>query len=133
MSKNYLCKECVNNNNGWCVERKMQGLKNITTCDFSHNNGDSIAEFLIGTNESSRVFGMREMMWMICQQILGMERNGKTTITIDELKDLMVSMGVVVDSKEMIYGIEINGEVDKTIIDTNKQLIHNWKFGKGVN
>lgn len=29
MSKNYICQDCVNNNNGWCTVRKCNGLKKL--------------------------------------------------------------------------------------------------------
>lgn len=37
MQKDYLCKDCLENNNGWCKKLKKQGLKQITSCDH-HNN-----------------------------------------------------------------------------------------------
>lgn len=33
MSKDYLCKNCIENNNGWCNKLKKQGLKQITSCE----------------------------------------------------------------------------------------------------
>lgn len=33
MPKYYLCKDCVNNNSGWCIIKKKQGLKDIIDCD----------------------------------------------------------------------------------------------------
>lgn len=33
MSKEYLCKDCEHNNNGWCKELKFNGLKKITECE----------------------------------------------------------------------------------------------------
>lgn len=31
--RDYLCKDCPNNNNGWCTVKKCQGLKSITECE----------------------------------------------------------------------------------------------------
>lgn len=33
MAKDYLCKNCIHNNNGWCNKLKKQGLKQITSCE----------------------------------------------------------------------------------------------------
>lgn len=32
--KNYLCKNCRYNNNGWCNKRSFNGLKKITDCEY---------------------------------------------------------------------------------------------------
>lgn len=32
--KNYLCKNCKYNNNGWCNKRSFNGLKNIVECEY---------------------------------------------------------------------------------------------------
>lgn len=42
MSKDYLCKNCTENNNGWCNKLKKQGLKQITSCEH-HNDRLAIA------------------------------------------------------------------------------------------
>lgn len=38
MSKEYLCKQCIHNNNGWCNKLKKQGLKQIISCEY-HDDG----------------------------------------------------------------------------------------------
>lgn len=32
--KDYFCKDCGNNNNGWCPILKRNGLKDIETCNY---------------------------------------------------------------------------------------------------
>ena len=32
MAKDYFCKDCDHNNNGWCERNKCQGLKDIKKC-----------------------------------------------------------------------------------------------------
>lgn len=32
--KNYLCKNCKYNNNGWCNKLSFNGLKKITDCEY---------------------------------------------------------------------------------------------------
>lgn len=41
MSKDYLCKNCKENNNGWCKKLSQQGLKQIIECEH-HNPKGSI-------------------------------------------------------------------------------------------
>ena len=31
--KNYLCKDCRYNNNGWCNKHSFNGLKKVTDCE----------------------------------------------------------------------------------------------------
>lgn len=39
--KNYLCKDCPYNNNGWCTQLKKQGLKDITICSIKPGQPNS--------------------------------------------------------------------------------------------
>lgn len=38
MAKDYLCKSCKENNNGWCNKLKKQGLKQVTSCEYHTDN-----------------------------------------------------------------------------------------------
>ena len=76
MAKDYLCKECPNNNNGWCTAKKMQGLKSVTSCEIKENmipkniddDENNINEF------EYRCIGKREMLWTIQSQLLAIKR-----------------------------------------------------------
>lgn len=140
MSKDYLCKKCKHNNNGWCNELKKQGLKSITECssislkdEFTDNKTTSNPEKdydIFGNSKSDiahRVYGKREMFYHICCQVLGMEEKGLTSISIQELKELFVNINTTLDIDEKIFGIETTSEVDEKIVNSSKNLIKSWK------
>lgn len=81
MSKDYICKYCDNNKNGWCIVRKCQGLKSITECEVKNiksledntENGSSnkLKNFKLNNiDETSKIFGKLEMLWSIQKQVL---------------------------------------------------------------
>lgn len=140
MSKNYLCKKCNHNNNGWCNELKKQGLKNITECnslslkeEFLDENiaSNSNKECDIFGNTSNdighRVYGKREMFYHICRQVTGMENQEISSVSIEELKELLVNMSITLDADEKIFGIKTTCETDQLIVDSSKELINSWK------
>lgn len=144
MSKNYLCKNCKHNNNGWCNLLKKQGLKNITECDSlstkeentvnnsSSNittNEDKSYDFFgkTDTDVAHRVYGKREMFYHLSRQVLGMENQGLTNVSIDELKSLFVNLHNSLLMDEKIFGIEITCETDDIIVSNSKELISKWK------
>ncbi|WP_252227996.1 hypothetical protein [Clostridium sp. ZBS3] len=40
----YICKDCKNNNHGWCLKKKINGLKrlNVEQCDFHNPQGTNV-------------------------------------------------------------------------------------------
>lgn len=102
MAKDYICKHCPYNNNGWCNIKKIQGLKNVLKCsdydNFVYKNliiEDAIpeaskAKFLIpeveenNTKENDieekidvqahKIFGKIEMYFNLQMQIRAMPK-----------------------------------------------------------
>lgn len=125
MIKDYLCKECKENNNGWCKKRKIQGLKSITECDFfiKHHDEENLKETNI---ECAKLYGKRELSYFLCKQIIALENKGKSDLSIEELKEMMVTINQVLDVEEEMTGINIEYEVDKDIVNSNKRIIDSW-------
>lgn len=140
MSKDYLCKKCNYNNNGWCNELKKQGLKNITECnsislkeEFIEKSTTSKSEEIYDvfgkteTDVAHRVYGKREMFYHLSCQINGMEQQGIKCISIDELKELFINISKSLDIDEKIFGIETTCETDTRIVNSSKALINSWE------
>lgn len=140
MSKNYLCKKCKYNNNGWCNELKKQGLKSVTECSSMSLKDEFIDEKvtskstedcdIFGNTDKDlalRVYGKREMFYHLSCQIAGMEEKGLNSISIDELKELFVNISKTLDIDEKIFGIETTCETDMHIVNSSKALINSWK------
>lgn len=56
----YLCQDCTKNNNGWCPERKINGLKKlgfVKPSDCSDYNGKENADTFLAMRKSSDVDG----------------------------------------------------------------------------
>mgnify|MGYP000960408138 CR=1 FL=1 len=126
--KDYLCKDCIYNNNGWCEKRKFNGLKKMDIAKCSDKK--FVAEERQNYNNSiKRIdttgyknFGKREEFYNIQRQIEAMDNNS----TITEVKQIMVNMGQMLDIEEKIQGIAIEYEIDKNIIDGSKALNNKW-------
>lgn len=50
-TKDYLCKDCENNNNGWCLIQKRNGLKEIAYCNHKIPKGFEIAKVIDNQND----------------------------------------------------------------------------------
>lgn len=141
MSKNYLCKDCNYNNNGWCKKRKIQGLKSILECEFkdytneetegnleeNHTHINSTEEKEEADYTPYTIYGKREMLYNISMQVVGMEMQGVKTIQIDDLKQLLLSIGQVLDVEQQIFGINTNYIVEEDVVNNCKKLFDNWK------
>lgn len=130
MSKNYLCKDCDHNNNGWCNKLRKQGLKDITECESKIVNGIDLNTSLNSNTEDftpHRVYGKIEMLNTICRQIIAIESDGKTEISLDKLKSLLVNLNTTLEVDSKIFGVSITDEMDKAIIESNKAIIKEWK------
>lgn len=143
MSKTYLCKNCEHNNNGWCNKLKKQGLKTITECEFLSLKEDTTLKVDNSLNDTSntdecdffgnteddiahRVYGKREMFYHLSRQVLGMEEQGLTNISIKELKELFVNLHQSLLMDEKIFGIKTTCETDEFIVNNSKELINKW-------
>lgn len=140
MSKDYLCKRCKYNNNGWCNELKKQGLKSVTECssislkeefldEKAKSNSDKDYDIFgkTKTDVAHRVYGKREMFYHLSCQIAGMEEKGLDSISINELKELFINISKTLDIDEKIFGIETTCETDIYIVNSSKALINSWK------
>ena len=140
MGKNYLCKKCIHNNNGWCNELKKQGLKNITECNSISLKEDVINEDIVSTSDKDydifgktktdvahRIYGKREMFYHLSCQVEGMGKSGIDSISIDELKELFININNSLNIDEKIFGIETTCETDVHTVNLSKALIDSWK------
>ena len=123
--KDYLCKDCVHNNNGWCKKRKFNGLKNIAKC----TNKQAILEEKQNDNSTNKIntigyknFGKREEFYNIQRQLEAMDNNS----TIADVKQIMVNLGQMLDIEEQIQGIAIEYEIDQDIVDGSKYYNNKW-------
>lgn len=81
MAKDYLCRDCYYNNNGWCKKKKMQGLKQVTHC--SEKPRAQQPEEPVFSNEelnddygfSYRLLGKRELYWSLQRNIVAIEQD----------------------------------------------------------
>lgn len=124
MAKNYLCKDCDFNNNGWCVKRSIQGLKNITKCEFKNNPTTTDDEdFDSGTYKQ---FGKREMFHNIQMQMIGIERDESVEDKFKILKQVMVNLEQMLQAEESIHGIALEYSVDEDIYKDSIAISNEW-------
>ncbi len=135
----YICLNCKHNNNGWCNERKMNGLKklNIYTCESfkskeyaysSTTNTDSLPKYekqnIIAANNTMKKLeeeellaignklGQREMLFNIQRQALA--NNG-----IVDLK-VLSTLSSILEGSERIFDVEkYSMEVDNMIRESS--------------
>lgn len=120
MSKNYLCKECKYNNNGWCTKRKIQGLKNITECYIITEDTNKEIDYM-----PYKTYAQREIFFHICSNIEAMSKENDV-INTKELKDVMLSFDKILKVNEKLFGMETEYEVEKEIINRCNNLINKW-------
>lgn len=132
---NYICKECENNNHGWCKIKSRNKLKEIKECKDRHVKDDSPEvlkktenKYINTTNkevintESYKVFGKREMLYHIQCQIHAMPKNS----TIEEFKQVLLSLNQSLNIEEAIHGIAVEYMIDQDIIDNSKAIFKKW-------
>lgn len=145
MAKDYLCKDCEHNNNGWCKKHSKQGLKNITECEDKVQKGATLkeitkkalendAEWKPATKEIEeidtmpyKVFGKVEMLNTTMMQVIGMENQGKTSISISELKSLLVNLADMISIEEQIHGVKTDCMIDGDILRNKHALTEKWR------
>lgn len=156
MSKEYLCKDCGNNNHGWCTVKRMNGLKGITECKsktVQNEEGSQVYMDILGdeyvdtdtgmfcddnlqfgfsdfNEESHKNYGKREMFYIIQQQLQAMN----DTDTVEEVKKLMVNLEEMLKVGEQIHGIASNSIIDGDNIRNSKALSILWahKYGNDI-
>lgn len=131
--KNYLCKDCKNNNHGWCTVNKRNKLKEVTVCD-NRNTDEDPFESVQKTNESfkfnnsnsHRVVGKREMLHTIQRQILAMENDFAGPV-LNEIKKVLVTLSDVTSIEESIHGVVYDYEIDQDINKASKKIANYWR------
>lgn len=154
MAKNYLCKDCEHNNNGWCKKKSIQGLKNITDCEFKNNNIEILGKIKdieckeyesnnLNFNDGSiipdhtkkeevdtgayKVMGKREMFWNIQLQMLGIDEDSSIEDKYKALKQIMVNSEQTLLIDEKIWGIAMDYSIDEDVVEESKFISKKWK------
>ena len=128
MAKDYLCKDCDNNNHGWCNYLKKNGLKDITNCSEKKVNNVLINQNTNSDKEKEfdtmpyKVFGKREMFFIIQQQLQAMNDED----TVKTVKQIMVNLNKMIEIEEQIHGIACDYMIDEDIINNSKILTNYW-------
>ena len=122
MSKDYLCKKCEYNNNGWCTKRKIQGLKNITECNVITENTNKEMDYA-----PYKTYAQREIFFHICSNIEAMTKE-KNVIDVKELKNIMLSFNKILQVNEKIFGMQTEYEIEKDIIVGCNDLMNKWNL-----
>lgn len=124
MSKDYLCKDCQFNNNGWCKKKSIQGLKNISECEFKNNSViEDDEEFDSGMYKQ---FGKREMFHAIQGQMIGIDRDESIEDKFKILKQVMVNLEQMLQAEESIHGIAMEYSIDEDIHKDSMAISNKW-------
>lgn len=136
MAKEYLCKDCEHNNHGWCKIKKMNGLKEITSCE---HKGTTIkanfkakvtsvkrAESIKFEEDSSfehEALGKRQMLWAIQRQAIAIKLDNTIENKFEELCKCINSLAKHQNFSETIGNFEdILMETDVMMINDSKRL-----------
>jgi hypothetical protein len=134
MSKEYFCKDCEHNNNGWCPIKKMNGLKKIINCKDKKVGGylsksgqeeyNEVVDNLYKDIDYTpyKNYGKREMFFRIQQQLEAMDNN----LTVKDVKQLMVNLEKMLQINEQIQGIETEYELEQDVIKSSKFISAKW-------
>ena len=141
----YICKDCIHNNYGWCKAIKRNKLKEIEKCAMKDNGSETKElrpfEELKTTpktievpkkenakvvTESHRVVGKREMLWHIQRQALAIKQDNSISAK-DKFGKLCIclnSTAEVQDYLEELYDVDriIDSEIDVMMIEDSKKI-----------
>lgn len=152
MSKDYICKDCIHNNYGWCKALKRNKLKEIDKCAIKDNGSkpkklrpfeelknyeepqapQEIKPLIMPKKEDKviddayRVLGKREMLWNIQRQAIAI-KNDNTIPNESKFEMLCHSLNSICQMQEYsekIYNIEdiIDSEIDEMMIIDSKKI-----------
>lgn len=134
MSKDYLCKDCEYNNNGWCKKKEFNGLKKITECNDKKVEGclseqgkqeynSEVDKLYEDVNyKGYKNMGKREIFYTIQQQLDAM----KNTDTVLTVKQIMVNLEKLLLIGEKVHGIETEYIIDEDIIEDSQLISDMW-------
>lgn len=153
MGKDYICQDCVNNNNGWCTVRKCNGLKklNVTSCNTyeskSEDNHDkpyiatvnqptyprplrptSNSEHVRLNREAHRVLGKREMLWKIQSQIVAINEDDMSyEEKYKSLVECVKNFGSHLEFEEKLWNVDsiVDSMIDEGMIKDSKYMNNN--------
>lgn len=138
----YICKDCENNNHGWCKVKLRNKLKEIKECEDKRIKGylseagqkeynktvdelykEAPAEKRNEINtEQYKVYGKREMFYHIQRQIEAMPKE----CSIEDLKKVLLSLNQALNIEEAIHGIAVDYMIDQDIINHSKAICEEW-------
>lgn len=129
--KNYFCKDCLENNNGWCNLHKKQGLKAITSCNDKRTEYTTDSNKEIDTRGSEaifRVIGKREMFQTIQSQMLAIDSDPSIDDRFIALKQVMVNLEQMLNVHEQLFEVDkyTNSEIDRGIREDSKKISQYW-------
>ena len=104
-------------------KRKIQGLKNITICDFINKDTDEKDI----DHSPYKTYAQREIFFHICSNIEAMSKD-KTMIDVKELKSVMLSFDKILKVNEKVFGMQTEYEVERNIIDNCIVLMNKWEL-----
>ena len=145
MSKDYICKDCVHNNHGWCKALKRNKLKEIDKCAMKDNGSKPIKlrpfeEFITYNepqtpvepkedkcmDEAYRVLGKRDMLWNVQRQALAIKQNTSISETekFKALCQCINSLSKTLEFSEKLYEVDfiIESEIDEMMIQDSKKI-----------
>jgi len=125
MGKDYLCKDCQYNKNGWCTKKSLQGLKNIASCEFKDGSIISDVANIIKDSGAYKQFGKREMFYQIQMQMIGIKEDDNID-KFETLMQVMVNLEKFLQIEEGIYGIALDYELDEDILNNSKAITKSW-------
>lgn len=142
----YLCKNCINNNHGWCKALKRNKLKEIEKCEMKDDGSNPVElrpfeEFTtidapsypskeevdnkINT-EAHRVLGKREMLWNIQKQAIAIKNDSKLdeSTKFKTLCDCINSIAQMQEFSERLYEVDsiMDSEVDRWMMEDSKAI-----------
>jgi hypothetical protein len=134
VSKDYLCKDCEYNNNGWCKKKEFNGLKKITECGdkkvegYLSEQGQQKYNSIVDEQhqdinyEEYKNMGKREIFHTIQQQLNAM----KNTDTVLTVKQIMVNLEQLLLIGEKVHGIKTEYIIDEDIFNHSKFISAKW-------
>ena len=135
MAKDYFCKDCSNNNNGWCNVRKCQGLKAITFC--AHKNmevmqpikpkpvspsktGQQLKKSAAAVDHAAieRVVGKIEAIWNIQRQAMAIMQQEPPEKQMPAMMAVITSVSKALEYEKNIHKVEhfVSSMIDMDMI-----------------